>query len=208
MVFGRNTNLKLGDATFHIQTEDRGETHALIDTVVYQQGRVLLRRATNYSDLLPLDDDRRQALKLRLDDQHAAIIDEIRSGALQLKTPAPPPPAPAAKPEAAPKVQLPRTLVVELANPKSCLSGKQAVLLLTVRQENGEPAVGAKLIVEMEGSDNGVPFQGQTDASGRARVEFEMPRITSPEAALVIHAEDHTAKGHLRFALRSKPRVA
>jgi hypothetical protein len=203
MIFGRNTNLKLGDATFHIQTEDRGETHASIDTMVYQQGRVLFRRATSYSDLLPLDDDRRQALKLRLDDQHDTIIEEIRSGTLQLKIPAAPTP-----PVAPPKAQGPRTLVVELANPKSCLSGKHAVLLLAVRHENGEPVAGAKVIVEMEGSENAIPFLGQTDDSGRARVEFEMPRITAPEAALVIRAEDHTAKGHLRFALRSKPRVA
>jgi hypothetical protein len=62
MIFGRNSNLKHGDVTFHIQTEDRGASHALIDTVVYYQGRVVHRRENNYFDLLPLDDYREQDL--------------------------------------------------------------------------------------------------------------------------------------------------
>ena len=87
MVFGHNTNLKLGDITFHVQTEDRGVAHAMIDTTVYFHGRVLHRRTNNYFDLLPLDDDRERALKLRLDDQHQTVIEEIRSGLLLLKLP-------------------------------------------------------------------------------------------------------------------------
>ena len=88
MVFGHNSNLTIGTITLHVQTEDRGETHALIDTTVYYRGRVLHRRTNNYFDLLPLDDDRRQALKLRLEDQHSTVIEEIRSGQLQLAIPA------------------------------------------------------------------------------------------------------------------------
>jgi hypothetical protein len=43
MLFGHNTNVKAGETTFHVQTEDRGTTNALIDTTVYFQGRVLHR---------------------------------------------------------------------------------------------------------------------------------------------------------------------
>jgi len=84
MVFGHNSNLKIGGLTLHVQTEDRGAANGLIDTAVYYRGRVLHRRTSNYFDLLPLDDDREQALKLRLDEQHRTVIEEIRSGALQL----------------------------------------------------------------------------------------------------------------------------
>ena len=55
MVFGHNTNIKMGAVTFHVQTEDRGEAHALLDTTVYFHGRVLHRRTNNYYDLMPLD---------------------------------------------------------------------------------------------------------------------------------------------------------
>src|SRR6516164_1562401 len=84
MVFGHNSNLKIGALMLHVQTEDRGVAHGLIDTTVYCHGRVLHRRTSNYFDLLPLDHDRQQALKLRLDEQHRMVIEEIRSGALRL----------------------------------------------------------------------------------------------------------------------------
>jgi hypothetical protein len=99
-------------------------------------------------------------------------------------------------------------LILELSNAKSWLSGKHAKLQLTVRHPTGEPSSGAQIRVQIEGSDDGIPVQGQTGSLGQAQIEFEMPKITSPTAALVIHAEDHHAIGQLRFALRVKPRVA
>ena len=214
MIFGRNTNLKHGNVTFHIQTEDRGDSHALIDTSVYYQGRVLHRRANNYFDLLPLDEDRQQALKLRLDEQHRALIEEIRTGALQLAVPAAtvPPPAVAAPgathTDLSPQARESKSLLLELTNSKSWLSGKHAKLLLHVSEHNGESVFGARLKVQIEGSDNVAPFRSQTDEQGNAQIEFDMPRITALEAALVIQAEGPSGKGNLRFALRAKPRVA
>jgi hypothetical protein len=214
MVFGHNTNLKVGTITFHVQTEDRGEGHALIDTTVYYHGRVLHRRTNNYFDLLPLNEDRQQALKLRLDEQHRAVIEEIRSGSLQLAIP---PVVDASHPaeRAAPghhgQVQPgsePRKLMLELSNAKSWLSGGRAKLQISVREQNGEPVLGAEVKVEIEGSEDGSARLAQTGSQGQALIEFEMPRITSPEAALVIHAEERGGKGQLRFALRAKPRVA
>jgi hypothetical protein len=213
MVFGHNTNLKIGNVTFHVQTEDRGEAHALIDTTVYFQGRVLHRRTNNYFDLLPLNEDNEQALKLRLDEQHRTVIEEIRSGALQLATPAPAkasPPAERPAPSDPAQPQLasePRKLLLELANAKSWLTGKHAKLQVSVREHNGNPVPGAEVRVEIEGSEKGSARLAQTGSEGQAQIEFEMPRIASPEAALVIHAEDRGVKGQLRFALRAKPRV-
>ncbi|PYU45674.1 MAG: hypothetical protein DMG53_14025, partial [Acidobacteria bacterium] len=87
MLFGHNSNVKAGDTTYHVQTEDRGTTNALIDTTVYFHGRVLHRRTNNYFDLLPLNPDTEQALKLRLDEQHHTVVEEIRTGALHLSLP-------------------------------------------------------------------------------------------------------------------------
>jgi hypothetical protein len=212
MVFGHNSNLKVGNITFHVQTEDRGESHALIDTTVYYHGRVLHRRTNNYFDLLPLDDDRQQALKLRLEDQHRTVIEDIRSGELQLTVPtiAATQPAPSAEVKVDPPIPAaePKMLILELTNAKSWLSGKHAKLQLTVRRSTGEPISGAQIQVRIEGSEDGVPFKGETGVSGEAQIEFEMPRITGPQAALVVYAEDRSATGQLRFALRTKPRIA
>lgn len=206
MVFGHNTNLRIGNATFHVQTEDRGEAHALIDTTVYYRGRVLHRRTNNYFDLLPMNEDREEALRLRVDDQHRNVIEEIRSGALQLAIPVETPAAATGKPEA-PAVAESLKLVLELTNAKSWLSGKHARLEIVVRQESGAPVPGARVRVEFEGSEGGEPLHGETDAGGGTVIEFELPRIISPEAAMEIWAEHGVVKGHLRFALRAKPRV-
>jgi len=208
MIFGHNTNVKVGDATFHVQTEDRGESHALIDTTVYCQGRVLHRRTHNYFDLLPLNDDTRHALKLRLDDQHRVVLEEIRSGKLHLVVPAPPPAPPraaAVPPKPAPAA--PRKLTVDLLNPRSWLNGKQASLLLSVKDDSGAPVPNAKVTLHVEGAADPADYRGQTSASGQVQLEFAMPRITAQEAALIIRAEDGQTTGQLRFSLRAKPKV-
>ncbi len=89
MIFGHNTNVSLGNVKYHVQTEDAGITSALIDTTVFCAGRVLHRRTNNYLDLLPLNADREEALKLRVEEQHRQVIEEIRSGALYLPPPTP-----------------------------------------------------------------------------------------------------------------------
>jgi hypothetical protein len=213
MVFGHNSNLKIGAVTFHVQTEDRGAAHGLIDTTVYFHGRVLHRRTNNYFDLLPLDEDREQALKLRLDEQHRTVIEEIRSGALQLNVPAveassrrPEKPASGELPKQPPASPLQR-LLLELTNTKSWMSGKHLTLQISVREENGAPVSGAKVLVEIEGSENGEVHRAETSPQGLTLVEFDMPRLASPEAALVIRAEHQSVAGQLRFALRAKSRV-
>src|SRR5208282_4846789 len=158
MLFGHNSNVKVGDATFHVQTEDRGVSTALIDTTVYFGGRVMHRRTNNYHDLIPLNPDREEALRLRLDEQHRTTLEDIRSGALYLA--APPPPNPETRSAAlqgrivptetngtAPPSELPRgtaaataaPLKLNLRNAHTWLSGKQARLEITVSNASGEP---------------------------------------------------------------------
>ncbi|MGA2300287.1 MAG: hypothetical protein ABSG77_06295 [Candidatus Acidiferrum sp.] len=234
MVFGHNTNIKLGTVTYHVQTENRGESHALIDTTVYFRGRVLHRRTNNYYDLLPLNDDNEQALKLRLDEQHRTVLEEMRNGTLELALPpaaltpadAPlPPQEPAQEPSAnqaqpsaeevpAPAiaetpaiVREPRKFLLELLNAKSWLSGKHAHLQVAVKEEDGSPVAGAPVIVEIEGAAGHGLQHSVTGEAGTTEVQFEMPRITGREPALVLRAETPYGSGQLRFALRAKSKV-
>jgi hypothetical protein len=174
---------------------------------------VLHRRTNNYFDLLPLNDDRGEALRLRLEDQHTTVIEEMRSGALQLAVPA------GKTANDSGSVSLgkivpaqpshePAKLALELANAKSWLSGRHAKLHLLVRDSHGNPVDRAQIRVEIEGGETVIAPEAETGASGEAQLEFEMPKITSPNAALVIRVENKSAKGHIRFGLRAKPRVA
>jgi hypothetical protein len=210
MVFGHNTNVTLGTIIYHVQTEDRGASHALIDTTVYYHGRVLHRRTNSYFDLLPLDGDREQALKLRLDEQHRTVLEEMRAGVIQLTIPRAEDAAGGAvaiPPEPPAKAEVTRKLRVELTNAKSWLAGKHASLQISVNEENGDAAPGAKVEAQIEGSAEPRVYEAETGDSGLAQIEFEMPRIGSGEAALAIRAVKQDGEGHLRFALRAKPKV-
>jgi hypothetical protein len=204
MLFGHNSNVTVGADTVHVQTEDRGANHAFIDTTVHWHGRVLHRRTNNYQDLLPLDAERENRLKSRLDDQHRAVVEEIRSGALKLLFPAAPPEAAfPATPKAQPSMA---ALKVELINAKTWLTGKHATLQLQVRDANGNAISGAEAKARVEGAEKPVEFVGLTGKDGSVTLQFEMPRLGGQEVALVIEAALDGAKGHLRFQLRAKPR--
>lgn len=203
MLFGHNSNVTVGTDTVHVQTEDRGVNHAFIDTTVHWKGRVLHRRTDNYSDLLPLDPDRENALKTRVDDQHRAVVEEIRSGALALTFPA----APQTQvPLALHAVVPPPALKVELTNAKTWLAGKHATLQVSVRDTAGNTVAGAKTIARVEGPDVPAEFTSHTGDDGAATLQFEMPKLSTNEVALVIEATRDGAEGHLRFQLRAKPR--
>jgi len=210
MIIGHNTNVKAGEATLHVQTEDRGEEHALIDTTVYYKGRVLHRRTNNYLDLLPLTADKEEALKLRVDGQHRTIVEEIRSGALRLILPAAAAEMKAApQPEATarPTVAAAPVLVLELINAKTWLTGKRAFLQIAVRDQAARAMESAKVTARVEGAAEATAFTTKTGSFGHAQLEFDMPRLASSDAALVIEASHGNASGHLRFLLRTKPRV-
>jgi hypothetical protein len=196
MIFGHNTNVNVDGTVYHVQTEDHGAAHALIDTTVYCRGRVLHRQTNNYFDLLPLNADREGALKERLDKQHRSVLEEIRTGVLLLK----PPPAPAASG--------PSVLALELVNATSWLAGKRATLQIAVRhKENGGGVAGAQVAARIDGAATPGEYKTKTGKDGQARLEFDMPRLAGTESALVIEARDGAAKAHLRFQLRAKPHL-
>lgn len=206
MQFGHNSNVTLDGNTYHVQTEERGAAQALIDTTVYLRGRVLHRRTNSFSDLLPLNSEREQALKLRVDTQHRIVVDEIRSGKLRLsagndaKADAP---QTAASASAVPGADL----RLELLNAKAWLTGKHASLQIAVNDHSNKAVERATVMARVEGAAEPAAFSAETNLLGRAKLEFEMPPLVGPEVALVVEASKGKARGHLRFQLRAKPRV-
>jgi hypothetical protein len=199
MLFGHNTNVKVGEITYHVQTEDRGVTNALIDTTVYFRGHVLHRRTNNYFDLLPLNAKSEQALKRRLDEQHRAVVEELRAGALYLPLP---------QETKSPTAAVPKVLTLVLINSKTWLTGKRATLDVSVQnRESGEAVNHARIVARIDGATDSNEFKTETGIDGRAQLEFEMPRVSGADPALVIDAFDGAAKGHLRFQLRARSKV-
>jgi hypothetical protein len=215
MLFGHNSNVTIDGTIFHVQTEDRGTANAIIDTTVHCRGRVLHRRKASYQDLLPLNADKEQALKLRLDDQHRTVMEEIRSGVLKLVVPqlAAAPSAPAVAPplpaKAAPTTTSSvKPIIMELMNARTWLSAGRATLQVAIRhKEGGSGIAGVRITARIEGAAERTEFSAETRASGQALIEFSMPRLTGNDPALVIEANFSGSREQLRFQLRSKPKV-
>lgn len=207
MVFGHNSNVVVGSNTIHVQTEDRGTAHPVIDTTVHWKGRVLHRRSKDYKDLLPLDPEKEVALKARLDEQHHSVVEDIRSGTLQLAIPASQVPAAAPAPPPADKADASAVLKVELTNARSWLSGRNATLHVLVHDATGNPVASAAAKARVEGAASPFELAAQTGPAGIATLQFEMPKLGAGEAALVIEVSHNGANGHLRFQLRAKPKA-
>jgi hypothetical protein len=212
MLFGHNSNVKVGETLYHVQTEDRGTSHAVIDTMVYQGGRVLHRRANSYSDLLPLDSAREEALKLRVSTQHQTVLNELRTGALKLSQPVALPVAAKAStagaPQAPPFVGTPDSLVLRLLNAKDWLTGKRATLqVLVFEKSDGAVVSGARVTARIEGAAEPAQYSSATGLDGKAQVAFDMPRLGGGDCALVIEATNGKAQARLHFQLRAKPKV-
>ena len=79
MSSGFNTDVQIGSQVFHVQTEDRGPAHPVIDTVVYQNGRVLHRRSSNYRHFVESDEFNHEGLRDRVEEQHRSVIEDLRS---------------------------------------------------------------------------------------------------------------------------------
>lgn len=194
MSSGFNTDVQVGAEMFHVQTEDRGPNHAVIDTAVYQNGRVLHRRTSNYEQFVTSESFSAEGLRLRVEEQHRAVIDELRSGALDAEI--------AAAVEQAIRAA---GIEVRLVNPRTWLSGGRVSLDVEVlRRGDGQPAPGAHVEAILEGALEETRHPGTSDEQGRVRIEFALPPLGKGDLALVIHARTDIGKDEIRFTMRSR----
>jgi len=195
-IFGFNTDVKVGNTVFHVQTEDRGRSNPALDTTVYVKGRVLAKRGTSYQDFLASPDFSEPELHTMLERQHKQVLEEVRAGTLpelaQLETPA-----------AAGGIS------VQLLNPATFLQGTTATLQLrAARQQGGEPVEGAAIRLLLHtGSPKPFEFDGQTDAEGQVTLQFHMPRLGPGGAQLHIQATGPEGQDEIKYTVRPKPKA-
>jgi hypothetical protein len=196
MSSGFNTDVKVGEHVYHVQTEDRGPNHPIIDTVVYQQGRILHRRASNYeqgADAAPFS---AEELNRRVEEQHRSVIEALRSGALDAEI---------ASAEAATQASRPSGIQVQLLNPGSWLSAGKVLLELEVsRKSDRQPQSGAAVKAVIEGALADGTHSGTSDHQGRVHIQFPLPPLGKGDVALVIQAQADAGKDEIRFAMRTR----
>jgi len=200
MNFGFNSNVRVGKAVYHVQTEDRGPSHPFLDTVVYVAGRVVHKRSSSYKDLTggPAKGEAlAKKLHERLSQQHQEVMAQLEAGTLQLHGPG----GPAAK--VAPAASK-KELEIHLLNPKSWLASGNATLEVELRKKGSDQAIrGAETVAFLEGEQDRAPSShARTDAKGRATLKFPLPANIAEGTALVIRATTRALHGELRFLLK------
>jgi hypothetical protein len=194
MSSGFNTDVHIDDHVFHVQTEDRGPSHPVIDTVVYQYGRILHRRSSNYEHFLSSAEFTAEGLRERVEEQHRQVMDDLREGALAQQI--------AAALELATRAG---GIQVQLLNPTSWLEGGNVKLdVEIVRRADRQPLAGAQVEAAIEGAAEVARHAGTSDDQGRVRIGFPLPPLGKGDLALVINARADADKDEIRFAMRSR----
>jgi hypothetical protein len=197
---GFNSDVRVDERVFHVQTEDRGPAHPVLDTVVYQNGRVLYRRASNYESFASSAEFTPEALRQRVEAQHRGVIEDLRSGALAGEIAA-------SQEKAQEKAAAVSGIQVQLLNPDSWLTaGTVSLDLAILRRADKQPKGGVQVEAMIEGALQAARHAGTSDDQGRVQIQFPMPQLGAGDLALVIHAKTDTAKDEIRFAMRSRPK--
>ena len=78
---GYNTDIEHAGTTYHVQTEDKGRSNPIVESLVYARGEILYSRRTSYRELVDeqVDSD---AIALLMERQHHTIVEAIRRGRL------------------------------------------------------------------------------------------------------------------------------
>jgi len=197
MASGFNTDVRVGDRVFHVQTEDRGPARPVIDTTVYQNGRVLHRRTSDYKHFADSSEFASEGLRVRVEEQHRAVIEDLRSGAIGDGA------------NSAAAAVAPSGIRLQVLNPDSWLSARTISLNLEVlRQADDKPETSGRVEAFVEGSLDESRYAGSTDDQGRVQIQFPVPKLGTGGLALVVRAEAQAGKDEIRFVIRSAQKPA
>ena len=78
VITGFNTDVKYRGVVYHVQTEDKGTSNPLIETLIYKGGEILGSRRLPYGDVVK--DGSETAITKLMEDQHKNIIMEVKRG--------------------------------------------------------------------------------------------------------------------------------
>jgi hypothetical protein len=200
MNFGFNSNVRVGEALFHVQTEDRGPSHPFLDTVVYLSGRVVHKRSTSYEEFAAGLDEKILAEKLheRLAQQHREVIAQLEAGTITV----PGKPAPVEQ-NAVGEAGLALTLL----NPKTWFTAGNVHLEISLQEKLTKKKIAdaeVQVFLEHEKRRTGYA-DARTDSEGLVTLKFPMPANVPEGSSLVVRATDGFLLGELRFHLKSKP---
>ena len=228
MITGHNTDVRYGDVVLHVQTEDKGTSNPLIESLIYYGGQVVVAKRGSYAELLEggKGDDDIMAL---MDHQHRTMIKAIQAGKFDDKIRAfLPDPSKAPKRDTSDvttsfdmSADTGRTLdqvileyltseaeqeqlVLVLENDPDIRSGNHVDLVLQARSSrSGQGLAEISILVKMISTFGGPRTLGsaETDGEGKASLTVDIPAVDRGTAALIIAGSGSVGQAELKHLL-------
>ncbi|HEV8336420.1 MAG TPA: hypothetical protein VGR67_08405 [Candidatus Polarisedimenticolia bacterium] len=211
MITGFNTDVEYNGRIYHIQTEDKGASNPVIESLIYVGGEILASHRTPYSDLLRDGTDASRIAE-KLESQHHRMIMNVRQGRLDPE---------GVKPFGAGIISdrgfeevvleylgselATEALQVVLESPADFTEGKAHEVVVRARGElSSMPVKGTRVVLRMITTLDkpSVLAEGATDEKGILRMDVTVPRMEEGNAALVLQALRDGELVELKFLVR------
>jgi hypothetical protein len=194
MIFGFNTDIRLDDTTYHVQSEAR-EGEQLLQTQVFVRGRCVGKRAIPYGPNAGKGfQSNDQDMEKMLRELHREVLDAIRDGKLD---------------SILDKRETPETLAavkeldLEWTNAGSVHSGSALTMHIRVT-DGGATVEGARLTLRFARPD-AAPYYAQvlTDSRGKAEMHIQVDEMSLADASVLVQANFDGRTVTRKFQLRS-----
>jgi len=221
MITGHNSDIFHNGVIYHVQTEDKGTTNPVIETLVYKGGEILDARRTSYIEMLKHGYDELGIISL-IDQQHREVISDIKGG----------------KYEKGPSVMLSDPLSGELIDAKKSLDqvildylaseeqkdrlvlelrpavdpveGSPCTIQVHTRSSTSlQPLKGSRIVVKIISTIRKplTIHDGKTDNGGSLAVEFVVPEFPDGNAALILQAFSDIGTDEIKLFIKKSKNV-
>jgi hypothetical protein len=219
MITGHNTDITYNGVVYHVQTEDKGSSNPVIETLVYKGGEILDARRTSYTHLLKEGYNEEKIISM-IEEQHRIMITEIKDGKFDKI-------AMGLDPLTAGIIDTKKTLdqvildylasqqekerlVLELKGTRGFIEGSPSTLtVVATNSTTGQPVNAARIIVKIISTVKKpiTVYEGKTDRNGLLIVEFVVPDFPEGHAALLVQAFSDIGSDEIKDIIQKRKKV-
>ena len=190
-IFGFNTDVKLGDTVYHVQSEAR-QRDMLLQTLVFVKGQCVGKRAVSYAQKTAEPNFSEQAMHELLKSQHKAVLDAIQQGRIESILAG----------DSSIQDVGEGGLTLNWTNPAQPPQGATASMSFQVLHE-GKAVHGADISVS-ESTPASAPAvsSATTDAQGNATLEFPLTQQMMDDGGVIVRASHHGKSATRKFRFK------
>ncbi len=191
MIFGFNTDTKVGDTVYHVQSEAR-QNDLLLQTQVFVRGQCIGKRASSYADQAAQPGFTDEHMHELLKSQHRMVLEAVRGGKMESIV--------------GHNLEIQDTngqgLAIRWVNADSAYVDSTVVMKFVVT-DAGAGVEGARLTSRLSlSNDAPICSQASTDSAGAAEMTLALDQAAPQEAAVLVQAQHGDKSATRKFRLR------